>query len=142
MTSSGILVSSVADYCGNVVYFGLGTGVSRLLTGEGYVNRQYGMFGDWVYTYTLKDHLGSVRYEFDQSGTTRGYTHYYPFGAEYAESGTPSLKPERYTGQEFDGNFGLNTYDYIARGLDGILGRFNQPDPLAEKYYSWSPYVF
>jgi hypothetical protein len=79
LMSSDILLGSVADYCGNVVYFGLGTGVGRLLTDEGYVNRQYGISGDWIYTYTLKDHLGSVRYEFDQSGTTRRYTHYYLF---------------------------------------------------------------
>jgi len=35
---------------------------------------------------------------------------------------------------------GLNTYDYHARQQDFQTGRFTTVDPLAEKYYSWSPY--
>jgi len=35
---------------------------------------------------------------------------------------------------------GLNTYDYHARQQDFQTGRFTSVDPLAEKYYSWSPY--
>ncbi len=33
-------------------------------------------------------------------------------------------------------------YDYSARYYDGALGRFTTVDPLAEKYYSWSPYAY
>ena len=37
---------------------------------------------------------------------------------------------------------GLNLYDFSARSHDPTLGRFTTVDPLAEKYYSWSPYVY
>jgi uncharacterized protein RhaS with RHS repeats len=33
-------------------------------------------------------------------------------------------------------------YDFIARGYDPVTGRFLTPDPLAEKYYSISPYAY
>ncbi|MBB4038360.1 uncharacterized protein RhaS with RHS repeats [Dysgonomonas hofstadii] len=36
----------------------------------------------------------------------------------------------------------MNLYDYSARYYDGALGRFTTVDPLAEKYYSISPYVY
>lgn len=36
---------------------------------------------------------------------------------------------------------GLNWYDYSARYLDNAYGRFTTVDPMAEKYYSWSPYT-
>ena len=37
---------------------------------------------------------------------------------------------------------GLDWYDSSARYYDHVLGRFHQIDPLAEKYYSWSPYAY
>lgn len=37
---------------------------------------------------------------------------------------------------------GLNLYDFSARSHDPALGRFTTVDPKAEKYYSWSPYVY
>ena len=37
---------------------------------------------------------------------------------------------------------GLNTYDYGARQYNPILGRWDRMDPLCEKYYSISPYVY
>ena len=37
---------------------------------------------------------------------------------------------------------GLNTYDYGARQYDPILARWDRVDPLAEKYYSISPYAY
>ena len=36
---------------------------------------------------------------------------------------------------------GLNWYDYSARYYDPAFPVFTSIDPLAEKYYSWSPYV-
>ena len=74
-----VLYSSQRDYCGNVVYGGNGTHVLQLQTPEGYARRDYVGSGDWVYFYTLKDHLGSVRSEFSTSSNwTPGFTHYYP----------------------------------------------------------------
>ena len=37
---------------------------------------------------------------------------------------------------------GLNTYDYGARQYDPILARWDRVDPLCEKYYNVSPYVY
>lgn len=37
---------------------------------------------------------------------------------------------------------GLNQYDFHARQHDPAIGRFMSIDPLAEKYYSISPYVY
>lgn len=41
-----------------------------------------------------------------------------------------------------DQRHGLNLYDYSARYYESEIGRFTSVDPLAEKYYSWSPYVY
>lgn len=37
---------------------------------------------------------------------------------------------------------GLNLYDYNARQMDIVSGRFASVDPMAEKYFAWSPYVY
>lgn len=37
---------------------------------------------------------------------------------------------------------GLNSYDFSARWQMPDLTRFGQMDPMAEKYYSWSPYAY
>jgi uncharacterized protein RhaS with RHS repeats len=36
----------------------------------------------------------------------------------------------------------LNLYDYSARYYESAIGRFTSVDPLAEKYYSISPYAY
>ncbi len=68
--------------------------------------------------------------------------HYYPFGMSFTEGVTSSGQPYKYNGKELDTERGLNLYDYSARLMDPVLGRFNSVDPMAEKYYSWSPYVY
>jgi len=37
---------------------------------------------------------------------------------------------------------GLGEYDFHARQYDPAIGRFTTVDPLAEKFYSWSPYMY
>jgi len=37
---------------------------------------------------------------------------------------------------------GYDTYDYGARGYYAAMGRFTSVDPMAEKYYSISPYAY
>nr|WP_320059444.1 RHS repeat-associated core domain-containing protein [uncultured Bacteroides sp.] len=60
----------------------------------------------------------------------------------FAEGVTVSGQPYKYNGKELDTERGLNLYDYSARLMDPALGRFSTVDPLAEKYYSWSPYHY
>ena len=52
------------------------------------------------------------------------------------------LQPYKYNGKELDKMHGLNTCDYGARQYYSILGRWDRVDPLAEKYYPYSPYVY
>jgi RHS repeat-associated protein len=53
-----------------------------------------------------------------------------------------SLQPYKYNGKELDLMHGLNTYDYGARQYYSIVGRWDRVDPLCEKDYPTSPYVF
>ena len=52
------------------------------------------------------------------------------------------MQPYKYNGKELDTKKGLNWYDYGARHYDATLGRWLVVDPLAEKYYAWSPYNY
>ena len=125
--------TTTTDYCGNVVYE---NGVQKLLlTDEGYVT-----LSDSKYHYYLKDHQGNNRVVINQSGTVEETNHYYPFGGVFASSG--NVQPYKYNGKELDAKKGLNWYDYGARHYDAALGRLTTVDPLAEKYYPMSPYVY
>ena len=48
----------------------------------------------------------------------------------------------KYNGKEFDSKNGLNWYDYGARHYDATLGKWHVVDPLADKYYGYSPYAY
>ena len=56
-------------------------------------------------------------------------------------SSYPANQPYRYNGKELDRKNGLDWMDYGARHFAGH-GQWTSPDPLAEKYYEWSPYVY
>ena len=60
----------------------------------------------------------------------------------FGEGLQSSNQPYKYNGKEFDGLLGLNMYDYGARHYDPYSGRWIAVDPLVEKYYSISPYVY
>ena len=49
---------------------------------------------------------------------------------------------KKYNGKEFVEMHGYDTYDYGARGMYPAIMRFTTPDPLAEKYYSFSLYAY
>lgn len=123
------------DYCGNVVYE---NGVQKmLLTEEGYVDLSA---STPAYYYYLKDHQGNNRVVLSSSGTVAETNHYYPFGGVFASTG--NVQPYKYNGKELDTKKGLNWYDYGARHYDATLGRWLVVDPLAEKYYGLSPYIY
>ncbi len=119
----------------------------RLLFDGGYAKAE--RIGDTTYGYTLfyynKDHLGNIREVVDAGGNLQQRTNYYPFGAPYADPNmvvNASLQPYKYNGKELDLMHGLNTYDYGARQYNPVTGRWDRVDPLCEKYYSVSPYVY
>ena len=121
-------------YCGNVIYEG--DVAKLLLTEEGYIDLANGN----AYYYYLKDHQGNNRVVINGSGTVMETNHYYPFGGVFSTS--TNVQPYKYNGKELDTKNGLNWYDYGARHYDAILGRWFVVDPLAEKYYSTSPYTY
>ncbi|MCM1503125.1 MAG: RHS repeat-associated core domain-containing protein [Bacteroidales bacterium] len=55
---------------------------------------------------------------------------------------TDKNQPWRFSGNELLEGGPVRLYDFIARTYDQALGCFLTPDPLAEKYYSVSPYAY
>ena len=95
--------------------------------------------------YYNKDHLGNIREVVNTGGTVQQVTNYYPFGAPYADPNAvmgATVQSYKYNGKELDRMHGLDTYDYGARQYDPILARWDRMDPLCEKYYGVSPYVY
>ena len=127
--------NSTTDYCGNMIYEG--STLKQVLIDGGYVT----FSGSTpVYHYYLKDHLGNNRVVCSASGTVEQINHYYPFGGLFGESTSGDTQRFKYNGKELDRMHGLDWYDYGARHMDGM--RFTSIDPLAEKYYNISPYVY
>ncbi|NDV97306.1 hypothetical protein D0T84_20735 [Dysgonomonas sp. 521] len=90
----------------------------------------------------MNDHLGNNRVVANSSGTLVQKNHYYPFGSVFASTTGAEMQPYKYNGKELDAMHGVNLYDYSARYMDSQIGRFTSVDQLAEKFYSWSPYVY
>lgn len=92
-----------------------------------------------------KDHVGNNREVVDQNGNIWQVTNYYPYGTPYSDPSATinsEYQPYKYNGKELDLMHGLNTYDYGARQYNSVLPMWDRIDPLAEKYYSVSPYAY
>lgn len=94
--------------------------------------------------YYIQDYMGNVRMVVNKNGTTEQVTHYYPYGGMIGDISTnQSLQKFKFEGKELDRTFGLDWYDIQARQYDAIgVPSWNKVDPLAEKYYGISPYVY
>ena len=57
-------------------------------------------------------------------------------------AGTKGVQPLKYSAKELDRENGLDLYDSKARWYDSMIGRTPTQDPLAEKYYDMSPYLW
>ena len=125
--------TTTTEYCGDVIYED-GT-AKRMLTEVGYVT-----LSDKKPHYYLKDHQGNNRVVLNESGNVEEVNHYYPFGGLYANS--TNVQPYKYNGKELDVRKGLNWYEYGESQYDAVLGRWHAVDPLAEKYYEVSPYIY
>ena len=132
---------SKTNYVSNKIYDD--GSLSMILTEDGYLKKEGNVYHPFYY---LKDHVGSNRVVIDgSSGGVVQVTNYYPFGMSFADDpqrNDQSIQRFKYTGQELDREHGLNLYDYHARMYDPAIGRFTTMDPLAEKYYSISPYAY
>jgi len=141
MSNPSVASTTATDYVGNYIYETDNSGtrsLSMILLPEGYWQGGH-------YHYYLKDHLGSNRVVLRDDNSILERNHYYPSGARFKESIETggSIQPYRHTGHEMQAMHGLNWIDNGARFRtvsegDGFLGI----DPLCEKYYRWSPYVY
>jgi len=129
-------MTKTTDYIGNIIYEN-GT-LKRILVDGGYIE-------GGIYHFYLNDHLGNNRVVANSNGTIIQKNHYYPFGMAFAENTKTeqSKQPYKYGTKELDDTHGLNIYDFEARYSDPTLAnRFWMVDPLAEIYYSTSPYAY
>jgi len=141
-------------------------------TAEGYIKAIYkdGSTAPnaYQYIYNYTDHLGNIRlsYTLDESTNqikTLEENHYYPFGLRQnyynIEKNKVAFKSNstnekeikqtvikaykyKYNNKELQDELDLDWYDYGARRYDASLGRWMSTDPLADKYYKFSPYVY
>ena len=90
-----------------------------------------------------RDHLGNIREVVSKSDSIEQVNEYYPFGTPIHNlSNNPEFQPFKYNGKELDMMHGLNTLDYGARQYNPVLPVWDRVDPLAEKYYHVSPYMY
>ena len=80
----------------------------------------------------------AVRHE---HGTIVERNDYYPYGGLINASDS-QLQPYKYSSKELDRENGLDLYDSQARWYDPMLPQTTTQDPLAEKYFSISPYTW
>lgn len=94
----------------------------------------------YVYHYYLYDHLGNVRLARNRTQIIQS-TQYYPSGAIISQTGA-GKQPYLLNEKEYISSSGLNLYDFGARSYDSDYLRWTTMDPLIEKYYSVSPYIY
>ncbi len=119
-------------------------GIEFVHNPEGYI-RYYGP-EEHYHFYYIKDLLGNIRetYVHPEAGYKECIQRmqYYPSGLPWAEAMVPSEQPWKYNGKEFVEMHGLDEYDSKARWYYPAICRTTTIDPLAEKYYSTSPYAW
>ncbi len=89
---------------------------------------------DSVWYYVMKDHLGSTRLVFNKSGTVQSTYDYDAYGKLGRSTISTDIK-YRFTGQEYDGETGLN--NFRARMYDSDLGMFYATDPAGQTFSSY-----
>ena len=132
------LVHTWREYVGNSVYEN--DTLRMVLIYGGYITFD-GASHHPLYHYYARDYLGNNRAVTDEAGRIEEINHYYPFGGLMGDSHNTATQPYKYIGKELDRTHGLDWYDHGARHYDPMTGRWNVADAMAEKYYSWSPYV-
>ena len=119
-----------------------------------------GFSPDYMDEWHVRDHLGSVRAIVKVNGDSISATDrileindYLPFGSRIPTDFQASTNRHRFSGKE-EQHFGsldmgaggdrvsLNLLDFGARYYDPSICRWTSIDPMAEKYYSFSPYNY
>ena len=119
-------------------------GIEFVHNPEGYI--RYLTTEEHYHFYYIKDLLGNIRetyvYPWEGYKECVQRTQYYPSGLPWLEAYSPSEQPYKYNGKEFVEMHGLDEYDSKARWYYPAICRTTTMDPLAEKYYSTSPYAW
>ena len=127
------------EYLGSLIYAYRGGTLSlaQAVTDEGTI-QSAGV------NYFIRDHLGSVRAVVDHTGKIVERNDYYPFGGRHENASLPLTGVNRYKfgGKESLEPVSLDMLDFGARFYDPRIARWNTQDPLAEKYFSLSPYNY
>jgi len=89
-------------------------------------------------TYTISDHLGSLRALVNDTGMVLRAVDHAPFGDVYAENGQATRREFPILERDRESALG----DHGVRKYDAELGRFVSVDPLWEKYAGFSPYQY
>jgi RHS repeat-associated protein len=132
------MVHTYTEYCGNHI---LENGkLKQSLFDGGYITYSD---GEPEFHFYVRDHQGNNRLVMSEDGVVEQVNDYTPFGVQMKNSFTAtSSQRYKYNGKELDRMFGLDLYDYGARFYDARIARWQNIDPLCEKYYSISPYVY
>ena len=127
------------EYMGSLIYAYRGGTLSlaQAVTDEGTI-QSAGV------NYFIRDHLGSVRAVVDHTGKIVERNDYYPFGGRHENSALSLSATNRYKfgSKESLEPVSLDMLDFGARFYDPRIARWNTQDPLAEKYFSLSPYNY
>ena len=127
-------------YSGSLIYTKHGSALtmeSCAFTGGRFVATATGVEA----RYFVTDHLGSVRAVVNDEGEVLERNDYYPFGSRW-DDGLLSDNRYRYNGKEAQAFLNNPYLDYGARQYDSDGGIWLGKDPLSEKYYPISPYMF
>ncbi|MBQ9669833.1 MAG: RHS repeat-associated core domain-containing protein [Prevotella sp.] len=136
---SGLFIGKEINhsYSGNILY--QDGEPSKLFFQTGYVDLK----DDNKYYFIIKDHLGSVREVADAQGNVVQHNEYYAFGGLISDLCTGAgIQGYRFQGKELEREHGLNWNYHGARYADMLTGGWTTVDPLAESFYSISPYAF
>jgi RHS repeat-associated protein len=134
LANPSVASTTTTDYIGNYIYEN--SSLKRILLPEGY-------WQDGYYFYYLKDHLGSNRVVVRNDGSVVESSNFYPSGMRFGDNVVATnVQPYRHIGKEMQSMHGLNWYDNGARMRQVDIPIWTTVDPLAEKYYSISPYAY
>ena len=136
-TEDNQIVASHWHRFGNLIYDN-SFSYTRLLVDGGYVDISN---AGYTYRFYIQDHQGNNRMVTDDGGMVLQVNHYDPYGQLLSPiSSTTAVSEYKYGGKEWSDV--TLSYDFGARNYLPAIPRWSTMDPLAEKYYSISPYVY
>ncbi len=124
---------------GTLVQYGPPVDPNNVEPGNGF-SQPLPLREDDIYFYH-SDHLGSTSYVTDADANPTQFVCYLPFGQAFVDEHTtrPEM-PYKFNGKEQDAETGVLYYG--ARYYDPNICVWYGVDPLAERHYDWSPYVY